>query len=881
MWKDKKYRRILLACIFASLAAVAGFFVLSRTYIKNLVYKERLNQMEEITHQMFRNLEDVIGNRWADVDVQCNYLIGTDLQTDTDLYAYLQRVSTLSNLEEKQITLLVVDSAGRYYTQQGSRGLLREMHYLEDDPEWVNYVTNSLTESDSRMVFLKRLDTPITLQAGTAQISLRYYGIAQSMEQLNTYFRCDAYDDHNSVYVLENNGLKLFNSNNTELLKGQNVYTVLSQMSYLHGSSFQQAKAELQENGVCYSNAVLDGTEYFYSLKQMENAAWTLAFLVPADDVATNTQKLVDLVTAIIIGFATVFSLSTILILWRLQRDMQRDALQAEQETNLRLENYNQQLTARNAELKRAQEVAVDALQGAERASKAKTDFLSNMSHDIRTPMNAIVGMTAIATAHIDDRKQVQNCLRKISLSSRHLLGLINDVLDMSKIESGKLTLTLEAISLKEVVEGVVGIIQPQIKTKKQNFDVHIENITVENVYCDSVRLNQVLLNLLSNATKYTPEGGSIQLSLFEEASPRGENFVRTHLKVKDNGIGMSPEFLQRIYESYSRADEARIHKTEGAGLGMAITKYIVDAMGGTIDIRSELNKGTEFHITIDLEKAALPEADMVLPPWNMLVVDDDAVLCQTAVSALKSIGVNAESTLSGESAMKRIVQRHRQHNDYQIILLDWKLPDMDGLQIAREIRRSFGSEIPILLISAYDWTEFEEEAREAGISGFISKPLFKSTLFYGLRQYMGLEATHQPASSHGAGLSGSRVLLAEDNELNWEIASELLSDLGVELEWAEDGQICLDKFRESPEGYYDFILMDLRMPHMTGYEAAQAIRGLNRADSASVPIIAMTADAFAEDIQRCLECGMNAHIAKPIDVAELTRLLKKHSRKV
>ena len=521
------------------------------------------------------------------------------------------------------------------------------------------------------------------------------------------------------------------------------------------------------------------------------------------------------------------------------------------------------------------------ARQAALEASKAKSEFLANMSHDIRTPMNAIVGMTAIATAHIDDRKQVQNCLRKISLSSRHLLGLINDVLDMSKIESGKLTLTLEAISLKEVVEGVVGIIQPQIKTKKQNFDVHIENITVENVYCDSVRLNQVLLNLLSNATKYTPEGGSIQLSLFEEASPRGENFVRTHLKVKDNGIGMSPEFLQRIYESYSRADEARIHKTEGAGLGMAITKYIVDAMGGTIDIRSELNKGTEFHITIDLEKAALPEADMVLPPWNMLVVDDDAVLCQTAVSALKSIGVNAESTLSGESAMKRIVQRHRQHNDYQIILLDWKLPDMDGLQIAREIRRSFRSEIPILLISAYDWTEFEEEAREAGISGFISKPLFKSTLFYGLRQYMGLEATHQPASSHGAGLSGSRVLLAEDNELNWEIASELLSDLGVELEWAEDGQICLDKFRESPEGYYDFILMDLRMPHMTGYEAAQAIRGLNRADSASVPIIAMTADAFAEDIQRCLECGMNAHIAKPIDVAELTRLLKKHSRKV
>lgn len=520
-------------------------------------------------------------------------------------------------------------------------------------------------------------------------------------------------------------------------------------------------------------------------------------------------------------------------------------------------------------ELEKAQQTAIEA-------TKAKSKFLSNMSHDIRTPMNAIVGMTAIATAHIDDQNQVQNCLRKIALSSKHLLGLINDVLDMSKIESGKMTLSMDQVSLKEVVEGIVSIVQPQVKAKRQKFDVHIENIVTENVCCDSVRLNQVLLNLLSNATKYTPEEGSIQLSVFEEDSPKGENYVRTHVKVKDNGIGMSPEFLKQIYESYSRADGTRVHKTEGAGLGMAITKYIIDAMGGTIEVQSELDKGTEFHIALDLEKATVTDLDMVLPPWNVLVVDDDELLCQTAADSLKSIGVKAEWTLSGEKAIQMAMEHHHARNDFQIILLDWKLPGMDGFQVAKELRRNLGDEIPILLISAYDWSEFESEARNAGISGFISKPLFKSTLFYGLRQYMGVNEGNDDVSEQDLDLSGRRILLAEDNELNWEIASELLSDLGVQLEWAEDGQICLDKFLDSPEGYYDAILMDIRMPIMTGYESTQAIRALNRSDASSIPIIAMTADAFSEDIQRCLSCGMNAHIAKPIAVSELARLLKK-----
>ena len=519
------------------------------------------------------------------------------------------------------------------------------------------------------------------------------------------------------------------------------------------------------------------------------------------------------------------------------------------------------------------------ARQAAEAATKAKSEFLSNMSHDIRTPMNAIVGMTAIATANIDDKEQVQNCLKKITLSSKHLLGLINDVLDMSKIESGKMTLSMEMVSLREVFDSIVSIVQPQIHTKNQQFNVSIHDISAENVYCDSVRLNQVLLNFLSNAIKFTPDEGCITLSLYEEPSDKGADYVRTHILVKDTGIGMTPEFQTKIFESFTREDSTRVHKTEGTGLGMAITKYIVDAMGGTIEVNSELGKGSEFHVTLDLERADTPEAEMILPDWNMLVVDDDQQLCESAVASLQSIGVKADWTLDGESAVEMAEKRHAARDDYHIILLDWKLPGIDGIETARRIRKRLGDNVPILLISAYDWSEIEQEAKEAGITGFISKPLFKSTLYHGLKQFAGTDTDlpdPEQVDSY-AHLTGRRVLLAEDNDLNWEIANELLTaELGLELDWAENGQICLDKFQSSAPGYYDAILMDIRMPVMTGYQATEAIRALDREDAMTIPIIAMTADAFAEDVKKCLACGMNAHIPKPIDVREVARLLEK-----
>ena len=524
------------------------------------------------------------------------------------------------------------------------------------------------------------------------------------------------------------------------------------------------------------------------------------------------------------------------------------------------------------AELEKAREEAVSA-------NKAKSEFLSNMSHDIRTPMNAIVGMSAIATANIDNVQQVQNCLKKITLSSKHLLGLINDVLDMSKIESGKMTLNMDQVSLREVMEGIVNIVQPQIKEKNQQFEVIINDIMTENVCCDSVRLNQILLNFLSNAIKFTPEGGKIQLSMEEEESSRGKDWVRIHLMVKDNGIGMSEEFSRKIFDSFTREDSARVQKIQGTGLGMAITKYIVDAMGGTIDVKSEHGKGTEFHVELELERAVVQEEDMILPEWNMLVVDDDEQLCRTTAESLKAIGVHADWTLDGETAVLMTEKRHRQHNDYHIILLDWKLPGMNGIKTANVIRKKMGDDIPILLISAYDWSDIEEEARGVGINGFISKPLFKSTLYYGLRKYAGIsEGGEQNPEEESKDFEGRRILLAEDNDLNWEIAEELFGELNLTIDRAENGQVCVEIFEQSDPGYYDAILMDIRMPIMNGYEATEKIRSLGRMDS-DIPIIAMTADAFSEDIKHCLACGMNAHIAKPIDVQEAVRQLEKYMK--
>ena len=670
----------------------------------------------------------------------------TPLKTDTEFYRYLQKLSELSNYHERQIELIAVDSAGHYYTENGRMGLLREMNYLEDSPQRISYVSNSLTVDDSRMVFLEQLSTPITLQSGEKEITLRYFGISQSMTQLNDYFRCDAYENNNSVYVLDDNGFKLFNANDTELLKGHNVYTVLSRMSYLHGSSFAVAKERLDRTGSCYSNAVLDGTEYFYALKQMENAQWTLAFLVPAEYVAVNTQKLVNIVMIIIIVIAMMFSVITVFVGWFLLRQKQQQELQAEKEANLRLEQYNIHLTQVNDELRQAQDIAAEALQSAERASKAKTDFLANMSHDIRTPMNAIIGITTLMKNELHQPEKLAEHLDKLENSGQLLLGIINDILDMSRIESGKTTLNVEKMNLPQQISQLDSIIRQQAGQRRQTFTVNT-HLQHENVLADPNRLNRVLMNILSNAVKYTPTGGHIRFEVDE--LPRNEHYARYRFVVQDDGIGMSEAYQKTLFDPFTREERSGTNKVQGTGLGMAITKNIVDLMGGSINVESTTGKGTRFEVVlefpVDAEADTVPEAQ-VLP-------------------------------------------------------------------------------------------EEEEETSP---------------------------------------LSGMKFLCAEDNAINAEILEMLLEANGASCTICSNGQEIVDAFASVKPGEYDMILMDVQMPVMDGLEATRRIRSGENPLGRIIPILAMTANAFLEDMQKSREAGMDEHLSKPVDIAALEQTVKR-----
>ncbi|MBD5129734.1 MAG: response regulator [Ruminococcaceae bacterium] len=518
-------------------------------------------------------------------------------------------------------------------------------------------------------------------------------------------------------------------------------------------------------------------------------------------------------------------------------------------------------------------ELLEDALMQANRANKAKSVFLSNMSHDIRTPMNAIVGFTSLAIAHIDQTERVEEYLKKIATSGSHLLSLINDVLDMSRIESGKMHLDEKPCSLPEILHGLRNILQADINNKQLEFSIDTVNIYDEDIICDKLRLNQVLLNLLSNAVKYTGAGGKITVRIAEiPGAPEG--YANYEFTIKDTGIGMSQEFVEHIFEPFERERNSTISGIQGTGLGMAITKNIVDMMNGTIEVTSEQNVGTECKVSFMFKLNAEEKRPQIIDEFEgrrALVIDDDFNTCDSVSFMLQQLGMRAEWTLSGKEGVLRTRQACSRNDDYGIYFIDCFLPDMNGIEVARRIRKEVGAEVPIILLTAYDWADFEEEAREAGVSAFCSKPLFLSELRNCLNSLVGSEIkSEEPAEKTRTG----RILLAEDNELNQEIAVAILSEAGFEIEVAENGKIAAEMLANSEAGYYKLILMDVQMPVMNGYEATKTIRAFENKELANIPILAMTANAFEEDKQTAIDSGMNGHIAKPIDVAKLMAAL-------
>ena len=520
-----------------------------------------------------------------------------------------------------------------------------------------------------------------------------------------------------------------------------------------------------------------------------------------------------------------------------------------------------------------------EAVRAAETANKAKSTFLSNMSHDIRTPMNAIIGFTTLAVSNIDDKERVRDYLGKILSSSNHLLSLINDILDMSRIESGKIHLEETEVSLSEVLHDLKTIISGQIHAKQLELYMDVMDVTNEDVYCDKTRLNQVLLNLLSNAIKFTPAGGTVSVRLREyPGTQRGCELYE--IRVKDNGIGMSQKFVQKIFSPFERERTSTVSRTQGTGLGMAITKNIVDMMGGTIEVQTEQGKGTEFIIRLPLR--IQPENHRIekiaeLEDLKALVVDDDFNTCDSVTKMLVKVGMRSEWTLSGKEAVLRARQSMEMGDAFHAYIIDWRLPDMNGIEVTRQIR-SLGDDTPIIILTAYDWSDIEVEARAAGVTAFCAKPMFMSdireTLMAAIGQKQaGAEDNILPAAD--SDFRGRQILLVEDNELNREIAVALLSEYGFQVDTAEDGAEAVEKVKNSRPGDYDLVLMDVQMPVMNGYEATEQIRSLDDRALAGITILAMTANAFDEDRKKALACGMDGFLSKPIVIEELISTLQ------
>ena len=558
-----------------------------------------------------------------------------------------------------------------------------------------------------------------------------------------------------------------------------------------------------------------------------------------------------------------------ILLVSVLQMLRRRSVQEMEQQKKEQEKKYQTQLEEQNRKLE-------IALQHEGAANRAKREFLFNMSHDIRTPMNAIIGFTSLAATHIDNREQVLDYLKKISTSSQHLLSLINDVLDMSRIESGKVKIEEKAVHLPDLVHDVRSIIQPNVAAKRLSLFIDTMDIEDEDIITDPLRLNQILLNILSNAIKFTPTGGMISIRIAQKnGAPKG--CVCYEFRIKDNGIGMSEEFQKHIFEEFSREESSTVSGIQGTGLGMSITKNIVDLMGGTIALTSEPGKGTEFIVTLCFTRSGQKAEPKQLPQLEglrALVADDDTNTCLNVSTMLSKIGMRPEWTISGKEAVIRTKYAVEQGDEFSVYIIDWLIPDMNGIEIVRQIRKVIGNRCPIIILTAYDWADIEDEARAAGVTAFCEKPLFLSELRRVLAEPFRAEPASEPAQPTAADLKGKKLLLVEDNELNREIALEILKEAGFVVDTAEDGAVAVRKIKQAAPGQYDLILMDIQMPNLDGYEATRQIRALPDAEKASIPIFAMTANAFEEDRQNALAAGMNGHIAKPLDVLHLLRVL-------
>ena len=847
---------------FLLLISVA-FFIFMRLYdryIDDILYKERQQQMKEVTVQLFKRLDDVTRSWWKDTDVFCGAIENHAFASLDELYAYLQSLSQLYKVDDQQRHLVAVDDSGNYLTHDGWNGTLSEMAFLMDSPERVSFVTSRVGRSDVGIFFLQRLPEPVTVRDGGEDLRLTYFGLSCRLAELEPFFSCEAYDNNNSVYVLDQYGGRIFSSGDDTLL-GYNAYATLKEMTYLHDTSFEAAKRELDSSGLAYSNAVLHGDEYYYALKQMNNADWTLLFLVPSDYVAQDIVLLVDTTNRMVFSFAIILVVACVIVITVILTASQKRNLAIERKNNDKLSAVNRELDQKNTELSAAVKLAESATREAKAANSAKSEFLTNMSHDIRTPMNAILGITRLMESEPSMSDKMRDYIRKAHASGQHMLALINDVLDMSKIEAGKIRIVREPVSLAEQVGQIDSIIRPRAAEKAQNFMIRTHDVAHEFLIGDSMRLGQILVNLLSNAVKYTPYGGTIRLDIAElPCAIPGQAAIS--IVVTDNGCGMTPEFLTHIFDPFTRAESSTTNKVQGTGLGMAITKSIVDLMGGQITVESEPNRGSRFEVTLSLpiDRSTTCHVDAS----GILLITDDPQLADNLRVMTRASGPDVFVCGAVHEAVQVLKQQKA-----DVVLLSGcsgseELPALaDTLRSAAERK---------LLILCTDHVQASHGFRPDGADGMLARPFFLSQLADAIDQLRNTRVARE--SGNVSVLNGMRFLCAEDNSLNAEILTALMALYGAACDIYPDGAQLVEAFANVRSGDYQAILMDVQMPVMNGLEAARAIRCGNNPLGRTIPIIAMTANAFVEDVQDCLDAGMNAHISKPIDISALETIL-------
>ena len=817
------------------------FILLYNRYNDRILYAERLSQMQDVTAQLFSGLEDVVENQWRMVDILSNYAEAAQPADSEALQQFMSQQAKMDEMNTELDSLIAVDNHGRYYTEDGPKGILQELDYLMADSTRISYVSNTVTTNRTKMVFLKRLTNSVKLADG---VELVYYGCTRDMSELDPYFNCAAYAGSSGVYVVDSTGLKLFSSQNSSLIRGYNLYNVLEGMEYLHGTSFESARKELEANGTVYSNAILDGEEYFYSMYHMQNAEWTLVFLVNANAVAMNTVELVKTTIIAVMTFAVFMIIVCALLIFWMQRHQQEKELAIVEQNNAVLEKLNQELQS---------------------ANKAKSDFLANMSHDIRTPMNAIVGITDLMAHEPDTSDKMHSYIDKVKMSSRHLLSLINDILDMSKIEASEVTLNEEPVGLAEQVGQVDSIIRSQTNERGQTFNILVHTITHEYLIGDSMRLRQIFLNLLSNSVKYTPPGGTISFVLAELPCDR-PNHATIRITVEDDGYGMSPEFVEHIFEPFTRAEDSITNKVQGTGLGMAITKNVVDLMNGSITVQSELGKGTRFEVTL-----TLPINSGIHPTVQakrLLLISNEETLIENMEAAMQESGIDFYTARTEDEAVALLKK-----NGADVILLSGHLYDQALTDMVQSLRKT---EKDATLIFCCDYAQMEQVydiLTGSGVDGLIARPFFLSNLARAIAQIR--KDGNEQAEQSRSVLAGKRFLCAEDNELNAEILEAVLEMKEASCTIYPNGQELVNAFETVQPGDYDAILLDVQMPVMNGLEASMAIRSGKNPLGRTIPIIAMTANAFTEDVQQCLDAGMDAHVSKPLDISTLERTLR------